>query len=106
MNDIIKTHSITDTRKDWLLVIEISSPVKIKVTLIPDKLTADHSSVTRYLNDMANKDWENPEKMILQIIEDINNALVPKWLEVAYEKDGIILKVEDRQPGLENLNFP
>lgn len=106
MNDIIKTNPIEDARKNWLLTVEIDEPVKIAVTLIPDKLTADHVSITKYLQETADIEWENPETMVLVIIEFINNALVPKWLEVIYEKNGVTVKVEDRQPGLENLDLP
>lgn len=106
MSNQIKTHSIPDGRKDWLLSIEIDDPIEITVTLIPDKLTADHSALTEYLKDMAVQNWENPEQLILNIIEDINNALVPKWLDVMYENEGISLKVEDRQPGFEKPDLP
>lgn len=106
MNDLIKTNSIEDTRKDWLLIVEIDDPVNISITVIPDKLTADHSSIILYLKEMAAKEWKNPEQMILNVIEDINNTLVPKWLDVVYEKNGVTLKIEDRQPGLESLDLP
>ncbi len=105
MSDLINTYSVPDTRKDWLFMVEIEKPKYISVTLIPDKLSADHGSMRDYLRHKAGQSWQTPDDMILAMIEDINNALVPKWLEVIYENDGVTLKVEDRQPGMENLHL-
>ena len=87
-------------------MVEIENPETITVTLIPDKLSADHGSMRDYLKHKASQSWQTPDDMILTMIEDINNALVPKWLEVIYEHNGVTLKVEDRQPGMEDLNLP
>ena len=87
-------------------MVEIDYPVDITLSLVPDKLSAEHQSIRNYLRDACSKTWDSPDHMILSMIEDINNALVPKWLEVIYEKDGVTLRVEDRQPGLESKDLP
>lgn len=103
MSITIKTSPIPDTRKKWLIKIEVSEPVVIKIHIIPDKLIADHASLKKYVQETIKNNTSRPEDIILSIIENINNELVPKWLEVYYENDGVSVKIEDQQPGLDNF---
>lgn len=95
----ITSSNNSDQRKNWLITVEITNPVKISVTYIPHKLIADHKSLKIFLNEKANEEWDTPESMTLNIIENINNELVPKWLKVTYEYEGIVIEIEDSQPG-------
>ena len=102
MSTTIKTLPIPDTRKKWLIELKISDPVVITVRIIPDKLITDHASLKAYVQTTLIDTKSCPEDIILSIIEEINNELVPKWLEVFYEHDGVSVKIEDQQPGLDN----
>ncbi len=95
----IITNPNPDTRKNWIFTIENMEPDHIQLRIIPDKLVADHSSIRNYLNSHLLENFSSPEEMLVKIIEDVNNALVPIWVEVTYRSDGIIVKVEDKQPG-------
>ena len=74
--------------------------------MIPDKLIADHSSIKNYLTTKLKENWSSPEKMVLNIIEELNNELIPKWIEVVYMHEGVKIEVEDRQPGVSDFEIP
>lgn len=99
MTSHIKTNPNPDNRKDWVFTIENVSTTHILLRIIPNKLVADHNSMRKYLNSQQLENYLSPEEMLVKIIEDVNNALVPKWVEATYRSDGIIIKVEDKQPG-------
>jgi len=106
MSTKITTSANPDSRKNWILSVEITDPVHIRLRLVPDKLIADHSSLKNHIDEIINKSWSSPEEMSLTIIENINNELIPKWLEVIYVHEGVSVKIEDRQPGLAGFNPP
>ena len=96
----LKTYNNPDSRKNWVITAKISSPEKITLRFVPDKLIADHNSLKIFIIEYLEQTWASPEEMLLKIIEAINNELVPRWVEVIYEKEGITLKVDDTQPRL------
>ena len=99
MVTLIKTYPNPDSRKNWIISIELNTEPAILLRYIPDRLVADHISVKEYLNSQLSIEWPMPEKMLLKMIEDVQNELVPKWLEVEYNLQGIVVKIEDKQPG-------
>lgn len=103
MNMTIKTSPIPDSRKNWLITLEISEPVTIKIRVVPDKLIADHVSLKEYVQTAIKNNRSSPEGIILSIIENINNELIPKWLDVFYEHKGVSVLIEDQQPGLDRF---
>ena len=99
MNNILKTHPNPDNRKSWMITAEVKTPKFIVLRFVPDKLISDHNDLKKLIQQYANNDELTPEKIVLNLIEDVNNELVPKWLEVSYEHNGICVKAEDQQPG-------
>ncbi len=99
MTPTIISYSNPDSRKNWQITVEISDPVHVSLVMVPDKLVAAHGSIKNYMTERAQASWEYPEEMILKIIEDINNEMVPKWLKVTYRHNGVTVEVEDCQPG-------
>ena len=106
MSTQLKTYPNPDSRKNWLVIIEIEVPVTIRVRMVPDKLIADHQELKTFISKIADLDWRTPEEMTLNIIERVNNDFIPKWLEVYYECDGVSVTLEDRQPGLTGFKVP
>ena len=106
MNATITTTSIPDGRKNWVISVEIQAPVHVKIRLVPDKLIADHDSLKNYIIKTLNQSWQTPEEMILNIIEGLNNELVPKWVEVFYSQNGVSVRLEDQHPGLDGFTPP
>ncbi len=99
MVTLINTYSNPDIRKNWIISIELDSVPVILLRYIPDRLVADHESAKKYLNSQLAIEWPTPEEMLFKVIEDVQNELVPKWLEVQYNHQGIVVKIEDKQPG-------
>lgn len=106
MSNHIKTFSNPDNRKDWVITFKIDAPAEITLRFVPDKLIAEHQSLRDNILGLINQQWETPEKLSLAIVEQVNNELIPKWLEVTYHKDGISVKVEDQQLGQNISNSP
>lgn len=106
MSTQLKTYPNPDSRKNWLISVEIHEPIKLKIRMVPDKLVADHTGLKSYLREIVRKDWITPEEMTLTLIESINNDLIPKWLEVIYQHKDITIKLEDQQPGLTAFTAP
>jgi len=99
MVTLIKTYSNPDSRKNWIISIKLDSEPLILLRYIPDRLVADHISIKKYLNSQLDIKWPTPEEMLLKMVEDVQNELVPKWLELEYNHLGILVKIEDKQPG-------
>lgn len=106
MQPSIITSTNPDNRKNWFITVEITTPVNINVRMAPDKLVAEHSSIKSYLNSKLVQKWVSPEEMVLEIIEELNNELVPKWIEVIYMHEGIKIEIQDRQPGMSGFGAP
>jgi len=106
MSTQLKTYPNPDSRKNWLIVVKIEEPVQIRIRMVPDKLIANHQELKSHIRKIAAQDWGTPEEMTLNIIESVNNDLIPKWLDVIYECDGISVRLEDRQPGLADFKLP
>lgn len=102
----VQTYANPDPRKSWIIKIEVTDPVAITARIIPDKFIADHNELRNAIVQEMNKEYETPEQLVLNIIECLNNELIPDWLEVVYQKDGITVKVEDRQPGKDHIKYP
>lgn len=106
MTKSIAVTTVPDGRKNWVISVETKEPIYLKVRFVPDKLIAEHGSIKNYIAWVLTQTWPSPEEMILTIIEEINNELVPKWVEVFYSKNGVSIKLEEQQPGLETFSPP
>lgn len=75
----------------------------VKVRYVPDRLTATAESAASYFAALdANA---SVEVVALMVLDDFNNELVPRWIEVSVRRDQPLrhwAQVEDRQPGWDN----
>lgn len=99
MTNSLISYPNPDSRKKWLITVETTAPQYIMLRFIPDKLIIDHNSAQKYLNLQLEKKWPTPEEMILKIIEDMNNVLIPKWIEVTFKSGQVTVTIEDKQLG-------
>ena len=77
---------------------------------VPDKLIIDPAAFGRYLGALGTLPWESLEKVAVTILDDINNEVVARWVQVALsapngthpgvDSHGVML--EDRQPKWDN----
>ncbi|MCF6215636.1 MAG: hypothetical protein L3J58_05620 [Emcibacter sp.] len=75
---------------------------------VPDKLLLNHEGLDDYLGQMIAHKTTKAENMAHDILEDITNHIIPKWIEVNLVNgdnnrgQNISITIEDRQPNWEN----
>jgi len=94
-------------------VVELTGAVgagTVTVRYVPDKWLLDSQAFHNYLENLKNSNAETPEAIGIAILDDFNNEVVPRWLQVTLALPGgdetaraehrILL--EDRQPNWDN----
>lgn len=85
------------------------APLAIVLRYVPDRWTLDPASFARYLDALDDAGLATLEAVGVAILEDVNNEVVPRWIQVAAatgDEDepagrlGVLL--EDRQPKWDN----
>ncbi|PCI49602.1 MAG: hypothetical protein COB49_04835 [Alphaproteobacteria bacterium] len=72
---------------------------------VPDKLLLDHDGLSEYLEQILTCRSAKTEILIHDILEDIMDQIIPKWIEVYLSQkqnkfgQNLLITVEDRQPG-------
>ena len=89
---------------------EGSTRTNVLLRYVPDKLVLDAGSFGVYLDMLGETGWKVAEDLAVTIISDVNNELVPRWVQVsvsapdlahpAVDTHGVVL--EDRQPKWDN----
>ncbi|MBO43625.1 MAG: hypothetical protein CMM28_07865, partial [Rhodospirillaceae bacterium] len=68
-------------------------------------------SFEHYLSTLDQTNWQNLETLALEILDDINNEVVPRWAQIVLNSandkssNGHRVLVEDRQPNWENVSL-
>lgn len=77
----------------------------------PDKLLLDHEGLAGYLEQMLNRESKKAELLAHDILEDIMNQIIPKWIEINLKHEenkfgqSVLITIEDRQPGWESASL-
>lgn len=80
-----------------------ATQVRVILRYVPGKLFLEHRSFDRYLTELAPVAKQGIEELAYAILDDLNNEMVPRWIEIIVElDDGNKVLVEDRQPGWDN----
>ena len=75
---------------------------------VPDKYVLNPISLEHYLMALDQTDWQNLETLALAILDDINNEVVPRWVQILIQStnnksgNGHRVLVQDRQPNWDN----
>lgn len=96
-----------DPRHDYLVGLEgMVGDAAVTLRYVPDRLTATAESTAGYLVALAAETVDaSVEALALTVLDDFNNELVPRWIEVSVRRDQPLrhwARVEDRQPGWDN----
>ena len=84
-------------------------PVTVTLLYIPDRLVLPPGTFSAYLEALDGCAWPTPEAAAAAVLADVNDELIPRWVQVRLaaaagpgraERHGVIL--EDRQPGWDN----
>lgn len=111
-------------RHDAMVLLEATAgfmgaerPVTVTLLYVPDRLVLPPGQFSAYLEALDGCAWPTPEAAAAAVLADVNNELIPRWVQVrlaaaagrgdgrggglgAAERHSVIL--EDRQPGWDN----
>lgn len=104
------------TRLDFVVTLEGDIPadagaaLSVVLRYVPDRDVLDPAAFTAYLKDLGAAEWETLEAVGVAVLDDVNNEVVPRWVQVAVyradtggvgrERHAVLL--EDRQPRWDN----
>ncbi len=114
---LLATQSNPGSRLDYVSALDgrIASagdakPATVGVRYVPDKRILDPATFGRYLEALGTLGWASLEEVAVTILDDINNEVVTRWVQVAVsapdgghpgvDNHGVVL--EDRQPSWDN----
>ncbi|CAO3436480.1 hypothetical protein [Azospirillum endophyticum] len=102
----LSTRPSPDARHDFLMELrgEPQPGVRLTLRLVPDLLVPDPASVLSYLTEFGGFGG-GLEALAVAVLDDVNNELVPRWVEVTVESDAPLphrVVIEDRQPTWDN----
>ncbi|CAO3434273.1 hypothetical protein [Azospirillum doebereinerae] len=94
-----------DSRHDFLVELrgEPAAGTRLTVRLVPDRLVLEPAGFAAYLTELEGT--AGLEALAMAVLDDLNNELVPRWVEVAAERDAPLphrVVIEDRQPNWDN----
>lgn len=88
-------------------IIEEPQAKRLRTTIhfVPDSRIITIADFREYINFTSNLLVNGGQKLLLSLLDDFNDELVPKWIQITLEikdNNGIIsesILIEDRQPG-------
>ncbi len=93
-NALLPPVRLTDTRVEGL---------RLDVRYVPDKVLYDVALRGPYLGALSSELWQGMEDLAANIFDDLNNELVPRWLNLRFgSNDGMVVMFEERQPLWDN----
>lgn len=88
------------------------SGLHVSLRYVPDKLLVDDQSLAAFFASLARPEPIAPETVALAILDELNNEIVPRWVQIAVTggndaggQPSQTVSVEDRQPNWENLGI-
>jgi len=93
-----------DPRHDYVVELAAVAPdgLRVRVRYIPDREVLEAGGLARRLRVTTGSP---PEMTALDLIDDLLNELLPRWVEVGVERDGPPAErviVEERRPDWDN----
>ena len=80
-------------------------PIQIRIMYIPDRLVLPGESVQAYFEAVSTLDCDSLETLAVQLLDDFNNEIVPRWVQIDIITTGVQTTATDRQPGWDNPNL-
>lgn len=82
----------------------VNGHTTLSIRYVPDRAILAPPIFELYLDALAGQD-RPPETLAITVLDDLNNELLPRWLQVAVTRDHPFdhrVVVEDRQPTWDN----
>ncbi|MEQ8318629.1 MAG: hypothetical protein RH946_00080 [Rhodospirillales bacterium] len=101
--EILETLPAPQPRHDAVVVLESDCMgAKLRLRYVPDRDVLVPESLSRYVEALARLPFTSFEETAQTILEDINDQVIPSWLEVMLTRNGPEMRhevrIEDRQP--------
>ncbi len=105
---------------DYLVILEgtvrprgAPDPLHLTLRYVPGRLLADAGAWSNYLAVLGRQAWPSLEGLAADVLSDVNNAVVPRWLSIVVEdraqggdpESGHKVIMEDRQPKWDNADL-
>ena len=118
--ELLKCESNPNPAKDYISEYtgQLKSQTKpantvVRILFIPDRLILDPESLNLYLSEMSSQPWPSIEELANTLLRDIQNEVVPRWVQVhvdvawpnATHLSHQMALVEDQQPGWSNQSL-
>lgn len=95
---------------DFVIVLDGIAPragCRVRLRYVPDKLILDRDAFLDYLATLAPPPGGATENLALALLDEINNEIVPRWVQIALSAVTDDVPVEtviltDRQPNWDN----
>jgi hypothetical protein len=114
LRDILRALPNPDEKLDYIVrlagTVAHAAGGNAHLTLhyVPDRLIADAAGFNAYLEALGKAAYATLEGLGACVLDDVNNALVPRWVRIALTADSAAagsrhaVLIEDAQPGWSN----
>lgn len=101
---LLATTDAPQPRHDAVVVLENDCMgATLRLRYVPDRDVLMPESLDTYLGAVAKSSFASLEETAQTILEDINDQVIPSWLEITLTRHGTQtrheVRIEDRQPG-------
>ena len=101
---LLQTAAAPQPRHDAVVILENDGlGAVLRLRYVPDRDVLVPDSLVQYVRTLAEMTFNSFEETAQTILEDINDQVIPSWVEVTLRqtRDGMHheVRIEDRQPG-------
>ena len=102
------TDTNLNTKVEYVVTLSgsVSGTCQVEIRYIPDLTILKPITLKTYLGTLSTMNWENLEALGLTILNDLNNELIPRWVQVTVLGTSADMAhrvtLEDRQPRWDN----
>jgi 7-cyano-7-deazaguanine reductase len=118
--NLLKTERNPDSKLDYVISItghmathgEVDSSA-VYLRYVPDRVILNPATFGRYLDALGTLDWETLEEAAAAVLNDVNNELIARWVQVSISAPDQVhpgidrheVLLEDRQPNWDNTGL-
>jgi len=101
---LLRTAPAPQPRHDAVVILENDGlGASLRVRYVPDRDVLVPESLAQYVRVLVDMTFASFEETAQTILEDINDQVIPSWVEVTLRQTGDGMhhevRIEDRQPG-------
>jgi 7-cyano-7-deazaguanine reductase len=87
--------------------------INVLIMYVPDRLVLTRECLEIYFSSISNASYKSLESLAIEILDDVNNEIVPRWVQIDISALGsagspecnTLITAIDRQPGWDNSNL-